>query len=151
MDLIEVVIHRLAAQVRAVDESVSNNPATKKHLQDAIEQLEMAASSRHSNPPGAAEDNYEAQAAQIARAELALADPGMDASLNPQEAGATSDVVAIGLTDEERDFLMTLMIARPPAESAEEGVIVGNNGIDEIPEGDYRRLWLSIDDKFRSV
>lgn len=61
-----------------------------------------------------------------------------------------SHVVSIELTFEEHDFLMRLMISRPPADS-EEGAIVGNDTIKEMPAAEYRRLWVSVDDKLRGA
>jgi hypothetical protein len=61
-----------------------------------------------------------------------------------------SQVLTIELTFEERDFLMRLMISRPPAES-EDGIIEGNDAIKEMPAAEYRRLWVSVDDKLRAV
>lgn len=62
----------------------------------------------------------------------------------------SSDQVAVALTYDERAFLMSLMISRPPADS-EDGSIVGNDGIEELPATEYRRLWTSIDNKLRSA
>ncbi len=62
----------------------------------------------------------------------------------------SSDQLAVALTYDERAFLMSLMISRPPA-SSEDGTIVGNDGIKELPATEYRSLWTSIDDKLRSA
>jgi hypothetical protein len=51
---------------------------------------------------------------------------------------------------EGRDFLMGVMISRPPADS-EDGVIAGNDAIKEMPATVHRRLWISIDEKLRSA
>lgn len=55
----------------------------------------------------------------------------------------------MGITGEERDFLLSLLAARPP-ESDESGEWTPSNVIAEIPAEEYRRAWISLNDKLHS-
>lgn len=55
------------------------------------------------------------------------------------------------LTLEEREFLMRLMMARPPVSDEAHGVFTAVDGLSDIPESDYRDVWMALDNKLRSA
>lgn len=86
MDLIEHVIYRLSAQAGHLSNAIDTPPETTAGLRDAASSLERAAVSRHGHF-GAEGDTPEGQSALIAEVEHRLRKAGMEAVLNPAEAG----------------------------------------------------------------
>lgn len=55
------------------------------------------------------------------------------------------------LTFEERDLLMRLLTARPPVSDEAHGVFKAFDDLNDIPEADYRGMWMALDNKLRSA